>query len=169
MRWGASMAMLFFFCLFFAVGFVILGFGAHALWKSKQVETWPTTWGTWLERDFVEDSDSDGTTYRVVARYAYTVAGTDYMSERIAFGYTASSGHDMHRALYDRVMSGESVRVRYNPLDPAEAALAGGFNKSTLFLLIFGGVWTIFTLGMFLLMRLTGSADGGMLEQLLVR
>lgn len=169
MRRGGTVALLLLFGLFFAVGFAILGFGAHALWKSKQVERWPTTWGTWLERDFVESSDSDGTTYRVVARYAYAVGGAEYVSGRIAFGYTGSSGHAMHRALYDRLMSGDSVRVRYNPADPGEAALAGGLNKSTLFLLIFGAVWTGFTLGVMLLVRLSATADGGLLDQLLVR
>lgn len=169
MRKGGTVAVLLLFGLFLAVGLAILGFGAHALWKSKQVETWPTTWGTWLERDFVENSDADSTTYRVVARYAYAVGGVEYVSDRIAFGYAGSSGRGMHRALYDRVMSGDSVRVRYNPADPAEAVLAGGLNKSTLFLMIFGAMWVGFVLGALLLVRLSATADAGLLDQLLVR
>ena len=169
MRRGWSLVPLLFFGLFFAVGAGLLGYGLNALWKSRQVENWPTTWGELQERRFVEDSDSDGSTYHTKVRYAYRVAGVDYTSERIAFGYMASSGHEMHRAVYDRLMQGNSVRVRYNPRDPAQSALVGGLNKSILFVLIFGAIWTGFTLGLFLLMYLTGSGDQTMLEQLIVR
>lgn len=166
---GAGVLVWVFFVLFFAIGAGILCYALFALSKSRQVENWPTTWGTLLERDLVENSDSDGTTYRKTVRYRYQVAGVTYDAERIAFGYGGSSGYEMHSALYERLQSGESVRVHYNPDDHSEAALAGGLNKSTVFLLVFGGIWTVFTLGIFLLMRLVGSADSGMLERLIVR
>ena len=210
-----------FVLLFLAIGLGILGLGLRALWASKQVETWPTTWGTLLERDLVESSDSDGSTYRATVRYRYQVAGRTYESDRIAYGYAGSSGYPMHRAIHERLQSGETVRVHYDPRAPVQAALAGGvkeplinsevpramegalanpsrkrwirrertqawpesvtserlqdgvvqtfLNTSTLFLLIFGAIWTVFTCGLFLLIRMSSMADHGLLERLIVR
>ncbi len=166
---GGGLVLFLFFGLFFAVGVAILGFGVRSLWKSQQVGHWPTTWGTFLERELLSDSDSDGTTWRVQVRYAYRVAGVEYISDRVAFGYAGSSGYEAHRAIHEKLMRGDSVKVRYNPDQPAEAALADGLNFSTVFLLIFGTVWTLFTLGLFSLFFLSNRADTGMLERLIVQ
>jgi Protein of unknown function (DUF3592) len=168
-RRGGGVVLYLFFGVFLAVGLGILGFGVHAAIKSNQVGIWPTTWGSLLERDLIESSDSDGTTYRVQVRYRYQVAGVDYESDRIAFGYGGSSGYEAHRAIHDRLTRGDSVQVRYNPLDPAESALAHGLNQSTVILLIFGAVWTMFTLGLSALFFLSNRADSGLLEGLIVR
>ncbi|MCC7250114.1 MAG: DUF3592 domain-containing protein [Lysobacter sp.] len=135
-----------FFAVFLAIGFGVLGFAGHAWWKSQEVERWPATQGRLLERSLEKNGYSDGSTYLVKVRYGYSVAGRRYESDRIAFGYVRSSGLDSHRAIYEKLMLGDSVRVRYNPDDPAEATLAYGLNKSILTLLIFGAIWTVFTL-----------------------
>lgn len=158
-----------FFALFLAIGLGILGFGVRSLMKSQQVENWPKTWGTLLHRELVESNDSDGTTYRVEVRYRYAVAGREYESDRIAFGYTGSSAHDTHRAIHEKLRRGDAVQVRYDPGDPAQAALVYGLHQSTLFLLIFGGVWTIFTVGLFSLFFVSARPDAAMLERLIVR
>jgi hypothetical protein len=168
-RRGGGIVLYLFFGLFLAIGLGILGFGVRSAIKSNQVGNWPTTWGSLLERNLVESSDSDGTTYRVQVRYHYRVAGAEYESDRIAFGYGGSSGYESHRAIHDRLMRGDSVQVRYNPLDPAESALAHGLNQSTVMLLIFGAVWTMFTLGLFSLFFLSNRPDAGLLEGLMVR
>ncbi len=168
-RRGGGVVLYLFFAVFLAIGLGILGFGVRSLMKSQQVEAWPKTWGTLLERALVESSDSDGTTYRVEVRYRYAVAGREYESDRIAFGYTGSSAHDTHRAIHEKLERGDAVQVRYNPADPAEAALVYGLHQSTIFMLIFGGVWTMFTLGLFSLFYLSARPDAAMLERLIVR
>jgi hypothetical protein len=102
-------------------------------------------------------------------RYRYTVAGRDYESDRIAFGYAGSSAHATHVAIHEKLLRGDTVQVRYNPADPAEAALVYGLHQSTVFLLIFGGVWTIFTLGLFSLFLISARPDAAMLERLIVQ
>ncbi len=96
---GAPFFLTLFFALFLAVGLGILGFGLRSLSLSKQAAGWPTTTGRIVSSDFVTDSDGDGTTYQTKLRYDYAVAGRGYEGERIAFGYSASSGRAFHREI----------------------------------------------------------------------
>lgn len=158
-----------FFGLFLLVGLVMLGAAGRSWWKSNQVEAWPVVDGEVIERDFSVDSDSEGTSYRAVVRYRYTVAGRSYESDRIAFGYVGSSGRDSHQAIHDALSRSDRVGVRYNPADPAEAALAYGLNKSMVMLMVFGVVWTFFTLGLASLFWLSESRDAALVERLILR
>lgn len=165
---GAPVFLTLFFALFLAIGVAILGFGLRSLFLSKQAEGWPTTPGRIVSSDFVTDTDDDGTTYRTKLRYAYNVAGRDYEGDRIAFGYSASSGRAFHYEIYEALPAGSQVAVRYDGNDPARAVLAFGVNRSILFLLIFGGVWTMFTLGMAAMFWLMEKGAGGFLENIIV-
>jgi Protein of unknown function (DUF3592) len=158
-----------FFVLFASIGLAMLGFAGRAWWKSTQVEQWPSVEGELLQRSLDENSDSDSTTWQVKVRYAYTVAGRRYEGDRVAFGYVGSSGQTGHQAIYDKLMRGDRVRVRYNPVDPAEAALAHGLNRSTVTLAVFGLLWTGFTLGLMVLIQLGNSADTVLIDRILVR
>ena len=158
-----------FFALFLSVGLGILGFGVRSLLKSNRVEQWPTTWGALEQRELVESSDSDGSTWCVQVRYRYRVAGIEHMSDRLAFGYVGSSARETHQAILDKLMRGSTVLVRYDRDDPAEAALVYGLHQSTIFLLIFGSVWTLFTLGLFSLFFLSSRPDAALLERLIVQ
>jgi hypothetical protein len=157
-----------FFAAFLAIGLAILGVGVRALWQSQQVHTWPTVQGMLLERKLVED-DSDGSTYHVAVKYAYLVNGSRYESDRLAYGYSASSGRRSHQAILDKLMRGETVRVHYNPAKPSEAALAYGLNHSTLVVLMFGAIWTIFTLGLFALFVINSVSDTRLIDRLFVQ
>ncbi|MEQ8178504.1 MAG: DUF3592 domain-containing protein [Amphiplicatus sp.] len=165
---GAPVLLTLFFGLFLAVGLAILGFGLRSLSLSKQAEGWPTAQGRIVSSDFVTDTDDDGTTYRTKLRYAYNVAGRDYEGDKIAFGYSASSGRAFHREIYEALPAGSQVAVRYDESDPARAVLAFGVNQSILFLLIFGGVWTLFTLGMAAMFWLGEKGAGGLLQNIII-
>jgi len=158
-----------FFALFLAVGLAILGYGVRSLLKSQQVEQWPTTWGTFEQRELVENSGSEGTTWRVAVLYRYRVAGVEHVSDRLAYGYAGTSARGTHQAILDKLMRGDTVLVRYDRDDPGEAALVYGLNQSTIFLLMFGGVWTMFTLGLFSLFFLSSRPDTALLERLIVQ
>ena len=165
---GAPVFLTLFFGLFLAVGLAILGFGLRSLSLSKQAEDWPTAQGRIVSSDFVTDTDDDGTTYRTKLSYDYNVAGTDYTGDKIAFGYSASSGHAFHREIYEALPVNSQVAVRYDAGNPARAVLAFGVNQSILFLLIFGGVWTLFTLGMAAMFWLGEKGAGGLLQNIII-
>ena len=129
MKRTSTLVLTAFFALFVSIGLAMLGFAGRAWWKSTQVEQWPSVEGELLQRSLDESSDSDGSTWKVNVRYAYTVAGRRHEGDRVAFGYVGSSGRASHEAIYDKLMRGDRVRVRYNPADPAEAALAHGLRQ----------------------------------------
>lgn len=157
-----------FLAVFLAIGLGILGYGLQSLRKALAVGDWPTVEGRFLEREFTEDRDSDSTTYRVTVRYAYRVNDREYTGDRLAFGYGGSSGRESHQRIYRTLMRGDAVLVRYNPADPAEAVLSKGLNTSILTLLIFGLIWTGFTLGGASLVYLMHRPDHGLIEGLVV-
>jgi hypothetical protein len=169
MRRISPVMLIVFLVLFLAPGLAMLGFAGRAWWKSNQVASWPATEGTLIERTLEDSSDSDGTTYRVKVRYVYTVVGREYQADRIAYGYTGSSGRESHKAIYDKLMRGDRVRVRYDPANPAEAALAHGLNQSTIMLLLFGAMWTSFIIGAVLLIWIDSSGDMVLIDRLIVR
>ena len=145
---GGSIGLALFFGLFFVVGFLILGFGARSLYLSKQAESWPTTPGTIVSSELTSSTDSDGdTTYRTEVSYTYDAMGRAFTGDKIAFGYAGSSGYAFHSEIHDALSENTQVAVRYDPRNPERAVLSFGLNQSIIFMLIFGTVWTVFTLG----------------------
>ena len=92
-----------------------------------------------------------------------------HLVEGIAFGYVGSSGRDAHQAIHDALSRSDRIGVRYNPGNPSESALAYGLNRSTVMLMVFGIVWTFFTLGLATLFWLGESRDVALVERLIVR
>lgn len=166
---GGSVFLTLFFGLFLAIGLAILGFGLRSLHLTRQAEHWPTVQGTVISSDFDSNTDSDGdTTYRAEITYAYNVLGRDYAGEKIAFGYSGSSSYNFHHDIYDALPDGAEVAVRYDPQRPERAVLSFGLNQSIMFLLIFGAVWTVFTLGMVAMFWLSGQGAGGLLDNMVI-
>lgn len=60
------------------------------------------------------------------------------------------------------------VAVRYNPSKPEQAVLSFGINQSIKFLMIFGAVWTIFTLGMIGMFWLSAQGATTLLQNMIV-
>ena len=155
-----------FISLLFAVGFGVLGYGIRSLILSNTAKTWPTTEGYVDTCKVTEMSDSDGTTYRVDVQYNYTVAGKRHTGDRIAFGYSGSSGRTAHQEIADRLSSAKTVLVRYDPIIPSRAVLSYGLNRSTIFLLVFGGTWLLFVTGFTALWFTSSLSDSGILNTL---
>ncbi|MEO1135272.1 MAG: DUF3592 domain-containing protein [Pseudomonadota bacterium] len=165
---GGSIFLTLFFGLFLAVGVGILGWGLYSLNMARQAESWPTVQGEVTHSDFVVSSDSDGTTYRTKITYAYSILGRELTSERIAFGYSGSSSQQFHRDIYSALPVGAQVAVRHDPSNPERAALSFGVNQSIKFLLIFGAVWTMFTLGMLAMVWMSGQGATTLLDNMIV-
>ncbi|WDI32393.1 DUF3592 domain-containing protein [Hyphococcus flavus] len=166
---GGSIFLTLFFGLFLAVGIGILGFGLHSLNMSHKAQNWPTTPGTILSSDFTSSTDSEGsTTYRTDVRYTYNANGREIEGKKIAFGYAGSSSHGFHRDIHDALPSGAQVAVRYDPSKPERAVLSFGVNQSIKFLLIFGAVWTMFTLGMIAMFWMSGQGATTLVENMII-
>jgi Protein of unknown function (DUF3592) len=165
---GGSFFLTLFFGLFLVIGVGILGFGVRAFHMSKQAEAWPTVPGKVVASDFVVSRGDDSTTYQTKLSYEYNVLGRVITGEKIAFGYSGSSSEKFHRDIYDALPVNSQVAVRYNPNDPDHAVLSFGVNQSIIFLLIFGAVWTFFTLGMMAMFWLSGKGATGLLEGMII-
>ncbi|GJL92585.1 MAG: hypothetical protein DHS20C04_22440 [Hyphococcus sp.] len=165
---GGSIFLTLFFGVFLAVGVLILGFGLHSYFYGKQAAHWPTTPGTIIASDFVESSDDDGTTYRAKVEYRYTPDHVERTGKTIAFGYSGSSGQSYHREIYDALPVGAQVAVRYDPNKSDRAVLSHGVNRSIIFLLLFGAVWTMFTIGMAAMLIMSESGSNLVLENMTV-
>lgn len=165
---GGSIFLTLFFGLFLAVGVSILGFGLHSLNMSNKAQGWPTTPGTILSSDFKVSHDDDSTTYRTEVRYAYNANGREIEGKKIAFGYAGSSSQSFHRDIHNALPAGAQVAVRYDPSKPERAVLSFGVNQSIKFLLIFGAVWTMFTVGMIAMFWMSGQGATTLLDNMIV-
>jgi len=165
---GGSIGLTLFFGLFLAIGVGILGFGVRSLHMSKQAEHWPTVSGKVTSSDFTVSHDDDSTTYRTKLTYKYNVLGRELTGKKIAFGYSGSSSENFHRDIYNALPVNTQVAVRYNPSNPERAVLSFGANQSIKFLMIFGAVWTMFTLGMVAMFWLSGQGATTLLENMIV-
>jgi len=165
---GGSIFLTLFFGLFLAVGVGILGFGLRSLHMSKQAEHWPTVSGAITSSDFVVSHGDDSTTYRAKVQYTYNVLGREIVGEKIAFGYSGSSSENFHRDIYNALPVNTQVAVRYDPNKPDRAVLSFGVNQSIKFLMIFGAVWTMFTVGMIAMFWMSGQGATTLLDNMIV-
>ena len=165
---GGSLFLTLFFGLFLAVGVGILGYGLHSMTMAQQAASWPTVQGTITASNFEVDYDSEGDTYKTKVSYTYNVMGRELTGKRIAFGYSGSSSEKFHRDIHNALPVNTSVGVRYDPSDPTRAVLSFGVNQSIKFLLLFGAVWTMFTLGMAAILWMSGQGADVLLGNMVI-
>ncbi len=157
-----------FLAVFLLVGLLILGLGLRSWQQNQQVQHWATTTGELLQRE-LEARPGKTTTYRLQVRYRYRVGGQDFESSRFAFGYEGSRGDlENHQRILQKLHQGHRVTVYYDPQDPRQAVLSHGLNRGSLVLLVFGGVWTLFTLGLAVLLWMSRGVDQAILQHLQV-
>ncbi|MAW78853.1 MAG: hypothetical protein CMI63_01340 [Parvularcula sp.] len=165
---GGSIGLTLFFGLFLAVGAAMLFWGGRSYYYSLEAAHWPTTPGDIIASDFRVNSDSDGDTYEAKVEYKYAPDGYERIGKTIAFGYTASSGRQFHHEIYEALPVGAQVAVRYDPSKPDRAVLTHGVNRSILFILIFGLIWTVFTVGILSIFLLSEQGAGGLLDNMVI-
>ncbi|WP_394561815.1 DUF3592 domain-containing protein [Aquipseudomonas alcaligenes] len=133
--------------VFAGVGIMLLWSGISSLKKSIDAEDWPTTYAEVQRVELTEDSDSDGTTYKVEVEYSYQVGGQAYSGNIISSGYSGSSGQEPHLQVYEKIKSAKVVEIRYNPKVPEESAIAYGVTRSNLIHMAFAVTWSLFVAG----------------------
>jgi Protein of unknown function (DUF3592) len=113
-----------FFGLFALIGGVATWFVAvRPVAGLLAARSWVETPCTILASQVAESSDSDGTTYKVDVRYAYTFEGGEYRSERYDFFNAYSSGYDGKAEVVARYPPGARTVCYVNPSDPSEAVI----------------------------------------------
>lgn len=139
-----------------------VAFGASGYWVGLQplaltlraaveVRDWQPVQARVLSAQIERYQDSDGTTWRVQARYRYVFAGRSYESTRVGLDPTGRADNigDWHQRWQRRLQSahttGQSVVVRVNPHNPSQSLLDAGIRWQLLalrlpFALVFTGV-----------------------------
>ena len=156
-----------FISIFYLAGFGMLGYGIWSIKRSNEVESWPTTNGRVESCKLVSNADGESTTYKVEVRYRYRVKGRKYAHDKLAFGYTASSGLSAHREILSRLENARSVTVRYDPMDPQTAVLSYGVHRSIQFVIAFAITWILFVVGFTVIWWVASNNDSVLLQNLI--
>ena len=145
----------FFFSRIFPLIFVVVGagvgfFGIRGFIRARASVDWPTVQGkvvaSSVERQ--RSSSSNGgssTTYHAEILYEFSVEGTTFNGDRVAFGDYGSSNPSHARRIVNRYPTGKSVSVHYMPGNPEECLLEPGIKAQSWFLPAFGLIF--FTVG----------------------
>lgn len=133
----------FFFVALLIGAIALAGVGAQQWLTAQTSKSWQTTTGTITYAAFEYAGSGSDRTRRPVVRYSYTVNGSDYDSNRIAFGPTpndkgsepvfTTSRSDQIKVFATRA-AGSDVAVYYSPDAPENAVLLPG---GGMFLLIY--------------------------------
>ncbi len=148
-----SPGMNFFFSRIFPLLFVAVGagtgfFGIRGLIRAKDSVDWPSTQGSIVESS-VERRHSGGknrsTTYHAGILYEFTVEGTTFNGNRVAYGDYGASNPSHARRIVNRYPEGKDVTVYYMSGNPEECLLEPGIKGQSFFLPGFGLIF--FTIG----------------------
>lgn len=143
-----------FFSRIFPLIFVVVGasvafFGIRGLVRAKTSLNWPSTQGkvveSSVERQRSSGSNGSSTTYHAEILYEFTVDGTTFNGDRVAYGDYGSSSPSHARRIVNHYPKGKSVTVHYMPSNPEECLLEPGIKGQSFFLPGFGLIF--FTVG----------------------
>ncbi|MDD2241261.1 MAG: DUF3592 domain-containing protein [Kiritimatiellae bacterium] len=149
-----SPRMVFFFSRIFPFIFLIVGasvafFGIRGLVRAKASVGWPSSQGkvieSSVERQRSSGSKGSGITYHAEILYEFTVDGTTFNGDRVAYGDYGSSSSSHARRIVNRYPKGKSIAVHYMPSNPEECLLEPGIKGQSFFLPGFGLIF--FTVG----------------------
>ncbi len=154
--------------LFVLIGLGMLGFSIRNLIYSQKPRAWPTVQGKVVSSEIRTKSASDSTTHEVRVTYKYQVAGLEYEGKRLAYGYGGSSNRNSHELILKKLKEAKTVSVRYDPAKPSEAVLSFGMTNGTLFLLVFGVIWTTFITGFIFIAQMSKQGEVGILNTLII-
>ena len=156
-----------FISVFYLAGFGMLGYGIWSIKRSNEVESWPITDGRVESCKLVSNTGGESTTYKVEVRYRYRVKGQEYAHDKLAFGYTASSGLSAHQEILSRLENTRSVTVRYDPIDPQTAVLSYGVHRSIQFVIAFAITWLLFVVGFTVIWWVASQNDSILLQNII--
>lgn len=137
--------------LMLLLGIALTAFGVISIQKALASKSWPTTEGKVTASDVSSERDSDGKTmYKAEVRYAYTVNGKSYESDKIKMISSSSSSSGMEQKTAGKYPVGATVKVRYNPSNPGTAVLEAGLQIVHWLLMVFGILLDLAGIGVFM-------------------
>lgn len=115
----------------------MLWYGINSAKQSVEASNWPSVTGTITNLYLDKSRSPNGQVYHVEVDYHYTVMGRTYTSSRLAFGYSSSNVIQAHEDILNKLEHASSVKVRYNPQNPATSTLSCGIHTSIKFWIVF--------------------------------
>lgn len=130
--------MLVFFALFWsAITLTFDGLIGYTAVRQLIAQGHTVTEGTILSSSVATSEDSDGTTYRPEVSFRYTVGERDLVGTRLSYDQSFASGGEWAHKTVAGFAPGTSVKVYYNPSDPADSILRPGLDGGLLFMALF--------------------------------
>lgn len=162
---------MFFFTLFISVfyiaGFYMLKQAYNDYTLSKNALTWPTTTARITSCELITSYDSeDGYSYTIQTEYRYSLNGSLYKNDVIAFGYSSSSSKVQHQKIIDKLKKAKKIHINYNPENPKISVIVPGVNKSIITTFLFSITWLIFVFGFTLIWVISSQEDTRLLDQI---
>lgn len=144
--------------MFVVIGAIITYFGIRDLIRSKASMNWPTVQGKVVASSFESRRGTSHhrrsrsqTTYHPEIYYEFSVNGTFFSGNRVAYGSRSSLIRSEVKRIVDRYPKGKIVTVYYMPENPEQCLLEPG-QKTELWLLSAVGL-CFFMLGSLALVR----------------
>lgn len=140
---------LLFFALFWTsiVGLFDVVIGA-ALVAGLRSQSFASTDGVVTASEVRMTDGSRSSNYDVDIHYTYQVDGQKFEGSRYGYAQFASSDSEWTRRVVAQNPKGASVRVHYDPANPAESVLVPGIESSGLFMLMFMTPFNVVMLGL---------------------
>lgn len=134
-----SSGMKFFYLRIFPLIFVLTGgitifLGIRELIKADASVNWPSSPGKITESSIKRHQNKESITYHASILYDFTLDGTTYTGNRIAYGDYGSSNPSHARNIIDRYPKARNVIVYYMPGNPKECLLEPGLKGQSWFL-----------------------------------
>ena len=122
------------------MGVVCVVAGLREMYRAMDSEEWPEVEGEIEETGVVSDySARGGVTFAPLVRYHYRVGDNQYVSDRIAFGGSASmTFRSWAEGIAERYRKMKAVRVRVSPKDPTLSVLEPGVHWTVWFIIAIG-------------------------------
>jgi hypothetical protein len=126
---------------------VVLGLlvgGAYLVWREyRQQHDYQQVEGEILHAEIgvgqIQQAHVQQQSYTKHLQYRYTVAGKEYVGERIKLlGTQSSTSREGIEKLLARYPAGTKVPVHYDPLDPSRAVLETGYSWGSILFLALG-------------------------------
>lgn len=131
--------------LFLVIGMIALWIGIGEIIKSITAGKWPMVYATIRSVELKEDDS----TYAVKVIYSYKIGGVEYQGDTLSFGYSASSGIEAHKQIYEKLEKAEIIEARYNPKNHSESCLTYGISRSHLLGITLTISWLLLTIALY--------------------
>jgi hypothetical protein len=107
--------------------------------RAREAQRWPKATGRVIVSKVERYTDTSGDSsksrsYRPVIEFAYSVDGTEYCSKQRQLGVQSGGSERWARAVTAKYSVGSAVEVRYDPANPATAALENPIGMTLLIL-----------------------------------